>query len=102
MLFVLFVVLWRARPAFDRRAAFFETRFSAPWMPRLWAPLALRSGLASLPSSTLPIRGNSGGSSSCRARRPDSCARPSVPRSYRRCSGSRAWLVRAARGARPK
>ena len=25
-------VLWRARPAFDRRAAFFETRFSAAWM----------------------------------------------------------------------
>jgi len=25
------VVLWRARPAFDRRAALFETRFSASW-----------------------------------------------------------------------
>jgi len=28
--FVL-LVLWRARPAFDRRAAFFDTRFSAGW-----------------------------------------------------------------------
>jgi phosphatidylglycerol lysyltransferase len=28
--FVL-ALLYRARPAFDRRAAFFETRFSAPW-----------------------------------------------------------------------
>ena len=28
--FVL-LVLWRARPAFDRRAAFFDTRFTAPW-----------------------------------------------------------------------
>jgi phosphatidylglycerol lysyltransferase len=31
LLLVLFI-LWRARPAFDRRAAFFETRFSAPWI----------------------------------------------------------------------
>jgi phosphatidylglycerol lysyltransferase len=29
--FVL-VVLWRARPAFDRRAAFFDTRFTAGWI----------------------------------------------------------------------
>ena len=35
MLFVLLVVLWRARPAFDRRAAFFETRFSAAWIAAL-------------------------------------------------------------------
>ncbi|PYQ94023.1 MAG: bifunctional lysylphosphatidylglycerol flippase/synthetase MprF, partial [Acidobacteria bacterium] len=26
------VILWRARPAFDRRAAFFDTRFSFGWM----------------------------------------------------------------------
>jgi phosphatidylglycerol lysyltransferase len=26
------LVVWRARPAFDRRAAFFETRFSAGWI----------------------------------------------------------------------
>jgi phosphatidylglycerol lysyltransferase len=32
VLSVLLAVLWRARPAFDRRAAFFETRFSADWM----------------------------------------------------------------------
>ena len=31
LLLVLFA-LWRARPAFERRAAFFETRFSGPWM----------------------------------------------------------------------
>lgn len=31
-LLLVLVVLWRARPAFDRRAAFFETRFSAPWI----------------------------------------------------------------------
>jgi phosphatidylglycerol lysyltransferase len=29
---LLLLVLWRARPAFDRRAAFFETRFSAGWI----------------------------------------------------------------------
>jgi phosphatidylglycerol lysyltransferase len=28
----LLIVLWRARPAFDRRAAFFETRFSMGWI----------------------------------------------------------------------
>jgi phosphatidylglycerol lysyltransferase len=28
----LLVLLWRARPAFDRRAAFFDTRFSPGWM----------------------------------------------------------------------
>jgi phosphatidylglycerol lysyltransferase len=32
LLAVLLLVLWRARPAFDRRAAFFETRFSARWI----------------------------------------------------------------------
>ena len=32
LLLILLAVLWRARPAFDRRAAFFETRFSAPWV----------------------------------------------------------------------
>jgi phosphatidylglycerol lysyltransferase len=31
LLAVVLVVLWRARPAFDRRAAFFETRFSVGW-----------------------------------------------------------------------
>lgn len=29
---LMLVVLWRARPAFDRRAAFFDTRFSAGWV----------------------------------------------------------------------
>ncbi len=32
ILTALMVVLWRARPAFDRRAALFDTRFSVPWM----------------------------------------------------------------------
>ena len=32
LLALLLLVLWRARPAFDRRAAFFETRFSAGWI----------------------------------------------------------------------
>jgi phosphatidylglycerol lysyltransferase len=31
LLCIVLAVLHRARPAFDRRAAFFETRFSAPW-----------------------------------------------------------------------
>jgi phosphatidylglycerol lysyltransferase len=35
LLLLLLAVLWRARPAFDRRAAFFETRFSAPWVAAL-------------------------------------------------------------------
>ncbi len=29
------LLLWRARPAFDRRAAFFDTRFSATWVAAL-------------------------------------------------------------------
>ncbi len=32
LLAVLLVVLWRARAAFDRRAALFDTRFSAGWV----------------------------------------------------------------------
>jgi phosphatidylglycerol lysyltransferase len=32
ILAVFLVVLWRARPAFDRRAAFFDTRFSFGWV----------------------------------------------------------------------
>ena len=35
LLFVVLLVLWRARPAFDRRAAFFDTRFSPAWMAAL-------------------------------------------------------------------
>jgi phosphatidylglycerol lysyltransferase len=35
LLLIILAVLWRARPAFDRRAAFFETRFSAPWIAAL-------------------------------------------------------------------
>jgi phosphatidylglycerol lysyltransferase len=31
LLALLLLVLWRARPAFDRRAAFWETRFSPEW-----------------------------------------------------------------------
>jgi phosphatidylglycerol lysyltransferase len=29
---LMLLVLWRARPAFDRRAAFFDTRFSVDWL----------------------------------------------------------------------
>jgi phosphatidylglycerol lysyltransferase len=32
LLLLVLAVLWRAKPAFDRRAAFFETRFSAAWV----------------------------------------------------------------------
>ena len=32
LLLLVLAVLWRARPAFDRRAAFLETRFSAAWV----------------------------------------------------------------------
>jgi phosphatidylglycerol lysyltransferase len=32
LLLLVLAVLWRARPAFDRRAAFLETRFSAAWI----------------------------------------------------------------------
>ena len=35
LLFLVLIVLWRARPAFDRRAAFFDTRFSAAWIAAL-------------------------------------------------------------------
>jgi phosphatidylglycerol lysyltransferase len=40
LLVLLLVVLWRARPAFDRRAAFFETRFSAGWIAAVVAAIA--------------------------------------------------------------
>ena len=32
VLSVVLLILWRARAAFDRRASFFETRFSASWL----------------------------------------------------------------------
>lgn len=32
LLLLVLLLLWRARPAFDRRAAFFDTRFSAGWI----------------------------------------------------------------------
>jgi len=32
LLLPILLVLWRARPAFDRRAAFFDTRFSPAWI----------------------------------------------------------------------
>jgi phosphatidylglycerol lysyltransferase len=32
LLLVTLTILWRARPAFDRRAAFFDTRFSIGWI----------------------------------------------------------------------
>jgi phosphatidylglycerol lysyltransferase len=35
LLLLVLAVLWRARPAFDRRAAFFETQFSASWIAAL-------------------------------------------------------------------
>jgi len=35
LLLTTLVVLWRARPMFDRRAAFFDTRFSAGWIAAL-------------------------------------------------------------------
>ena len=35
LLLPVLLVLWRARAAFDRRAAFFDTRFTAPWIAAL-------------------------------------------------------------------
>jgi phosphatidylglycerol lysyltransferase len=40
LLLLVLAVLWRARPAFDRRGAFFETRFSLPWVAALIGALA--------------------------------------------------------------
>ena len=42
LLLVVLVVLWRARPAFDRRAAFFDTDSPRPGSPRWPAPWRLR------------------------------------------------------------
>ncbi len=39
LLLLVFLILRRARPAFDRRAAFFETRFSPEWVVALAAAL---------------------------------------------------------------
>ena len=74
LLALLLLVLWRARPAFDRRAALFETPFSAGWVVAVvgrWAP---RSGWASSPSSTSSTRTSCGGSSSWGRRPRASCA----------------------------
>ena len=40
LLLLVLLALRRARPAFDRRAAFFDTRFSAPWLAALAGALA--------------------------------------------------------------
>ena len=91
MLGFVLLVLWRARPAFDRRAAFFDTRFTAPWsLAVAGARSAPPSGSASSHSSTWPIRASCGGSSSCTARRRDSFVRPSDRRWPCCCSRSRA------------
>ena len=39
LLLITLIVLLRSRPGFDRRAAFFETRFSAPWLASVMAAL---------------------------------------------------------------
>ena len=65
----------RARPAFDRRAAFFATRFSAGMDRRRSSPRSSRrSGWACSPSSMSSIRTISGGSSRSRATPPASFA----------------------------
>jgi phosphatidylglycerol lysyltransferase len=40
LLLMVLAALYRARPAFDRRAAFFDTSFSAPWLAALAGALA--------------------------------------------------------------
>ena len=40
LLFMVLAALHRARPAFDRRAAFFDTRFSGPWLAAVAGALA--------------------------------------------------------------
>ena len=45
ILAVVLVILWRARPAFDRRSAFFDTRFSTGWMLAVAAALGASIGL---------------------------------------------------------
>ena len=40
LLLLMLLALRRARPAFDRRAAFFDTRFSGPWLAALTGALA--------------------------------------------------------------
>ena len=40
LLFVVLMVLWAARPAFDRKAALFDTRFTARWLTSLAAAVA--------------------------------------------------------------
>ena len=59
---VLLLVLHRARPAFDRRAALFATRFSPGGSPRSRRAPA-RYGSGSLPSNTSTTDANCGGSS---------------------------------------
>jgi phosphatidylglycerol lysyltransferase len=45
ILAVVLVILWRARPAFDRRSAFFDTRFSMGWTLAVAAAVAASVGL---------------------------------------------------------
>ena len=40
LLLVVLAILHRARPAFDRRAAFYDTRFSGPWLAAVAGALA--------------------------------------------------------------
>jgi phosphatidylglycerol lysyltransferase len=43
---LMLLVLWRARPAFDRRAALFDTRFSAGWIVTIAAAMGASIWLA--------------------------------------------------------
>src|SRR5262245_2244935 len=45
LLFVLLILLREARPAFDRKTAFFETRFSASWIAAVIAAVAASAWL---------------------------------------------------------
>ena len=69
LLLGVLLVLRRARPAFDRRAAFFETRFSPGWIAAVVGTLGASAWLGLFAFKHVDYAPTSGGGSSCPARR---------------------------------
>jgi phosphatidylglycerol lysyltransferase len=58
LLLGVLVILHRARPAFDRRAAFFETRFSPGWIAAVAGTLGASAWLTQIAFAHVPVTGD--------------------------------------------
>ena len=84
LLLIVLAILWRSRRAFNRRAAFVESRSPPPGFAAVLLRSSPPSGSACSRFDMSSTRAISGGSSSCTLTRRASCARRSaLPSSWR-------------------